>query len=145
MIFPSRCPIRGVDALLWRFECQQMTSFVGPPWIFHLCLCIGVGATISWGAIDVEIEPRGAESRSILPRYISKNGNACVSDVPIMWNPLHSHIWTSKTKTSRLSSTSPSRYYFRHRYTKLPEIVDTKGSNWILYTPAKVLLHYFGS
>ena len=57
---------------------------MGPPWIFHLFLGIGLGATISWGAIDVEIEPRGAESRSILPRYVSKNGTAFVCDVPIM-------------------------------------------------------------
>jgi len=122
-----------------------VASFVGPPWIFHLCLGIGVGATISWGGIDVKIEPRGAESRSILPRYVSRNRTACVSDIPIMWNPLHSHMLRSKTKTSRLSSTTPSRYHFRHRYTNLPQIVDTKDSNGILYTPAEVLYHYFDS
>ena len=67
-----------------------MTSFVAPPRTFHPFLGIGVGVAISWGGLDVEIEPRGAEFRSILPRYVSKSGTACVSDVPIMWNPLHS-------------------------------------------------------
>jgi hypothetical protein len=53
-----------------------VASFAGPPWIFQLYLGFGEGATISWGGIDVEIEPRGVESRSILPRYVSKNGTA---------------------------------------------------------------------
>ena len=139
LIFPSCHAARGIDALLRRFGCQQVASFVGAPWICHFYLCIGVGATISWGEIDVEIEPRGAESRSILPRCVSKNGTACVSDVPIMWNPLHSHTWTTKFKTSMLSSTTPSRHHFRHRHTKLPQIVDTKDSNGILYSPAEII------
>ena len=40
-----------------------------------------------------EIEPRGAESRSILPRYVLKNGNTFECNVSIMWNPLYSHNW----------------------------------------------------
>ena len=59
---------------------------------------------------DVEIEPRGAESRSILPRYVLKNGTACVSDIPIMWNLLHSHLLRSKIKCSSFSSAIPFRY-----------------------------------
>ena len=38
-------------------------------------------AKIRWGTIDVEIDPRSAESRSILPRYASKNGIEGVCDV----------------------------------------------------------------
>jgi hypothetical protein len=105
-IFAYHVSIEAIGVNLRQFGCRKMDSFVGHPWICRLYLCIRVGATISWGATDVEIEPRGAESRSILPKYISKNGTACVSDVPIMWNPLHSHIWTTKSKTSILSPTS---------------------------------------
>ena len=76
-----------------RVGCQQVTSFVAPPRTFHPFLGIGVGATISWGGLDVEIEPRGAESRSILPRYVLKNGNTFECNVSIMWNPLYSHNW----------------------------------------------------
>jgi len=34
----------------------------------------------------------GAGSRSILPRYVSKNGRVCIGDIFIVGNPLHSHI-----------------------------------------------------
>ena len=76
LIFPFCHPIREIDTLLLRFGLQQVAGFVCPPWIFRLLGGVGVGATIRWGTIDVDIEPRGAESRSILPRYVSKNGNA---------------------------------------------------------------------
>ena len=85
----------------------EVNDFVAALWICRKCSGVGRTAQIRWGTIDVEIEPRGAESRSILPRYVSKNGTACVCDVLIMWNPLHSHIRRSKTKTSSFSSTSP--------------------------------------
>ena len=94
-----------------------------------------------WGTIDVQIEPRGAESRSILPRYVSKNGTACGSEIAIMWNPLYSHIMTSKTKSSSLSSTSPSKYHFRCRYIKKPRTIDGKASNRMVDTHSESLLH----
>jgi hypothetical protein len=103
-------------------------DFVAALWIFRKCSGIGVGTTISWGDIDVEIEPSGAESRLILPRYVPKNGIAVECDVPIMWNQMHSHMLTSKTKTSLLPSASPFNYHFLHRYINLPQIDDTKAS-----------------
>jgi hypothetical protein len=106
----------------------EVIDFVAALWIFRKCSGIGVGTTIRWGGIDVEIEPRGAESRSILPRYVSKNGTACECNVSIMWNPLHSHIWTSKTKTSSFLSTSPFNYHYLHRHINLRQIDDTKAS-----------------
>ena len=117
-----------------------MASFVGPPWIFQLYLGFGEGATISWGGIDVRIEPRGAESRSILPRYVSKNGTACVSDIPIMWNPLHSHMSRSKTNSSRFSSTVPFRYQHRRRHMNLPPTIDHRASSRIVYTYSESLV-----
>ena len=90
----------------------EVNDFVAALWIFRKCSGVGRTAQIRWGTRDVEIEPRGAESRSILPMYVSKNGTACVSDIPVMWNPLHSHIRTSKIKTFRFSSASPSKYHF---------------------------------
>ena len=116
-----------------------MASFVGPPWNFQLYLGFGEGATISWGGINVGIEPRGAESCSILPRYVSKNGTACVCDVPIKWNPLHSYISRSKTKSSRFSSTSTSEYYVLRRYTKIPPTIDGKASNRMAHTHSESL------
>ena len=139
LIFPSCHPKRGIDALFRRFGCQEVASFVGPPWIFQLYLGVGEVATISWGGIDVEFEPRGAESRSILPRHVSKNVTACVCDVPIMWNPLHSHISRSKTKSSTFSSTSTSKYHIHRRYTKLPPAIDHRASSQIVYTYSESL------
>ena len=134
LIFHFCYPTRGIDALLRRFGSQEAASFVGSPWIFHICLGIRIAAKIRWGAIDVEIEPRGAESRLILPRYVSKNGTACVSDILIMWNPLHSHLLRRKIKSSSFFCTSPFRYHFRCRCTKLPPTIDHRPSNRIVYT-----------
>jgi len=110
---------------VWRWE---VVDSVAALWICRKCSGVGRTAQIRWGTGDVKIEPRGAESRSILPRYVSKNGTAWECDVPIMWNPLHSHTWTSKTKTSSFSSASPFNYNFLHRYTNLHQIDDTKAS-----------------
>ena len=129
------CDTNGaIDVFTRRVGRWEVNDFVAALWIFQKCSGIGVGATISWGGIDVEIEPRGAESRSILPRYVSKNGTACVSDIPIMWNPLHSHISRSKTNSSRFFSTSPFRYHFRRRYMNLPPTIDHRASSRIEYT-----------
>ncbi len=128
LIFLSCYTNGSIDMFTRRVGSVQVDDFGVALWIFHLFLGIGVGATIRWGTIDVEIEPRGADSRSILPRYVSKNGTVCDCDVPIMWNPLHSHTSTSKTKTSSISSASPFNYHFLHRYTNLTQIDDTKAS-----------------
>jgi hypothetical protein len=144
LIFPSCRPTRGNDALFRRFGSQQVACFVGPPWIFHLFLGIGIAAKIRWGGIDVVFEPRGAESRSILPRYVSKNGIVCECNVPIMWNPLHSHIWTRKTKTSSFSSTSPFNYHYLHRYINLRQIDDTKASVRMVCTQTDTQKHSSG-
>ena len=106
----------------------EVDGYVAALWICRKCSGVGRTAQIRWGTIDVEIEPRGAESRSILPRYVSKNGTACVSDIPIMWNRLYSHLLRSKIKTSSFSSTSPFIYHFLRRYINLPQIDDTKAS-----------------
>jgi hypothetical protein len=144
LIFPFYHPKREIDTLLLRFGLQQVAGFVCPPWIFRLLGGVGVGATIRWGTIDVDIEPRGAESRSILPRYVSKNGNAWECDVPIMWNPLHSHISRSKIKTSTFSSTSPFRCHFRQRYMNLPPTIDHRPSIRQEYTYSESLKHPSG-
>ena len=112
----------------------EVNDFVAALWICRKCSGVGRTAQIRWGTIDVEIEPRGAESRSILPRYVSKNGTACVSDIPIMWNPLHSHLLRSKIKSSSFSSTSPFIYHFRCRYINKAPIIDGKASNRMLHT-----------
>ena len=127
-----------------RVGCLKVDDFVVALWIFQLYLGFGEGATISWGGIDVEIEPRGVESRSILPRYVSKNGIVCECNVPIMWNPLHSHIWTSKTKTSSFSSTSPFNYHYLHRYINLRQIDDTKASVRMVCTQTDTQKHSSG-
>ena len=127
-IFLSHATNGAIDVFTRRAGGWEVNDFVAALWIFRKCSGIGIAAKIRWGGIDVEIEPRGAESCSILPRYVSKNGTAWECDVPIMWNPLHSHIWTSKTKTSSFSSASPFNYNFLHRYTNLHQIDDTKAS-----------------
>ena len=116
---------------VWRWE---VVDSVAALWICRKCSGVGRTAQIRWGTGDVKIEPRGAESRSILPRYVSKNGIACECDVPIMWNPLHSHLLRSKTKSSSFSSTSTSKYHILRRYTKLPPIIDGKAPIRIVYT-----------
>ena len=139
LIFLSCVNNGAIDMFTRRVGCQQVTSFVAPPRTFHPFLGIGVGVAISWGGLDVEIEPRGAESRSILPRYVSKNGTACVSDIPIMWNPLHSHLLRSKLKCSSFSSISPFIYHFRWRYINKAPIIDGKASNRMLHTHSESL------
>ena len=129
----------AIDMVTRRVGRWEVNDFVAALWICRKCSGVGRTAQIRWGTIDVEIEPRGAESRSILPRYVSKNGTACVSDIPIMWNPLYSHIRTSKIKSSSFSSTSPFIYHFLRRYTKLPPTIDGKASNRKVYTYSESL------
>ena len=128
-----------IDMFTRRVGRWEVNDFVAALWIFQKCSGIGVGATISWGGIDAEIEPRGAESRSILPRYVSKNGTACVSDIPIMWNPLHSHLLRSKIKSSSFSSTSPSKYHILRRYINKPPTIDGKASDLMLHIHSETL------
>ena len=123
-----------IDVFTRRVGRWEVNEFVAALWICRKCSGVGRTAQIRWGTIDVEIEPRGAESRSILPRYVSKNGTACGSEIAIMWNPLYSHIMTSKTKSSSLSSTSTSKYHFRCRYINKPRTIDGKASNRMLHT-----------
>ena len=138
-IFLSCDTTGAIDVFTRRVGSWEVNHFVAALWIFRKCSGIGVGATISWGGIAAEIEPRGAEPRSILPRYVSKNGTACVCDVPIMWNPLYSHIRTSKTKSSSLSSTSTSKYHILCRCTKLPPTIDHRASSRQVYTYSESL------
>ena len=138
-IFLSCDTTGAIDVFTRRVGSWEVNHFVAALWIFRKCSGIGVGATISWGGIDAGIEPRGAEPRSILPRYVSKNGTACVCDVPIKWNPLHSYISRSKTKSSRFSSTSTSEYYVLRRYTKIPPTIDGKASNRMAHTHSESL------
>ena len=123
-----------IDMFTRRVGRWEVNDFVADLWIFWKWSGVGRTAKIRWGTIDVEIEPRGAESRSILPRYVLKNGTACVSDIPIMWNPLHSHLLRSKIKSSSFSSTIPFRYQFRRRYMNLPPTIDHRASSRIVYT-----------
>ena len=126
---------------VWRWE---VIDPVAALWIFQKCSGVGRTAQIRWGTGDVKIEPRGAESRSILPRYVSKNGIAFECDVPIMWNPLHSHLLRSKTKSSSISSSSPFRYHFRQRYMNLPPTIDHRPSIRQEYTYSESLKHPSG-
>ena len=136
------CDSNGaIDMFTRRVGRWEVNDFVAALWIFRKCSGVGRTAQIRWGTIDVEIEPRGAESRSILPRYVSKNGTACGSEIAIMWNPLYSHIMTSKTKSSSLSSTSTSKYHFRCRYINKPRTIDGKASNRMVHTHSESLLH----
>ena len=134
----------AIDMFTRRVGRWEVNDFVAALWIFRKCSGVGRTVKIRWGTIDVEIEPRGAESCSILPRYVSKNGTACVCDVLIMWNPLHSHIRRSKTKTSSFSSTSPFNYHFLHRYINLPQIDDTKASVRTVCTQTDTQWHRAG-
>ena len=140
-IFLSCDNNEAIDMFTRRVGRWEVNDFVAALWIFRKCSGVGRTVKIRWGTIDVEIEPRGAESRSILPRYVSKNGTACVCDVLIMWNPLLSHIRRSKTKTYRFSSTSPFTYHFLRRYINKAPIIDGKASNRMLHTHSKSLKH----
>ena len=131
----------AIDMFTRRVGRWEVNDFVAALWICRKCSGVGRTAQIRWGTIDVEIEPRGAESRSILPRYVSKNATACVSDIPIMWNPLYSHIRTSKIKTFRFSSASPSKYHFCCRYTNKPPTIDGRASNRMVHTHSESLWH----
>ena len=131
----------AIDMFTRRVGRWEVNDFVAALWIYRKCSGVGRTAQIRWGAIDVEIEPRGAESCSILPRYVSKNGTAGVSDIPIMWNPLHSHLLRSKIKCSSFSSTSPFIYHFRCRYINKAPIIDGKASNRMLHTHSESLKH----
>jgi len=143
-IFLSHATNGAIDVFTRRAGGWEVNDFVAALWIFRKCSGVGRTAKIRWGTIDVEIEPRGAESCSILPRYVSKNGTAWECDVPIMWNPLHSHISRSKIKTFRFSSTSPFRYHFRQRYMNLPPTIDHRPSIRQEYTYSESLLHPSG-
>ena len=110
----------AIDVFTRRVGRWKVSEFVAALWICRKCSGVGRTAQIRWGTIDVEIEPRGAESRSILPRYVLKNGNTFECNVPIMRNPLYSHTSTSRTKTSSFSSASPFNYHFLHRHINLP-------------------------
>jgi hypothetical protein len=143
-IFLSCNTTGAIDAFTRRVGRWELNHFVAALWIFRKCSGIGVGPTISWGAIYVEIEPRGAEPRSILPRYVSKNGISGECDVPIMWNPLHSHKGTSKTNSFRFSSTSPSKYHVIHRHMNISQIDDTKASVRTLCTHPDIQKHPSG-
>ena len=52
--------------------------FVVALWICREFSSVGTGAKIRLCAIVLEIELWGADSRSILPRYVLKSGSACV-------------------------------------------------------------------
>ena len=81
----------AIDMFTRRVGRWEMNDFVAALWICRKCSGVGRTAQIRWGTIDVEIEPRGAESRSILPRYVSKNGRMWIADIAIVGNPLHSN------------------------------------------------------
>ena len=131
----------AIDMFTRRVGRWEVNDFVAALWIFRKCSAVGRTAKIRWGTIDVEIEPRGAESRSILPRYVSKNGTACVSDISIMWNPLHSHLLRSKIKSSSFSSTSPFICHFRRRYMNLPPTINHRAFNQMVHTHSERLYH----
>ena len=78
LIFPSHNITGAIDALLLRFECQQADHFVGALWICKKNSGVGTGAKIRLGTKVREIEPWDAESCSMLPRYVLKNGGVRV-------------------------------------------------------------------
>ena len=134
----------AIDMFTRRVGRWGVDGYVAALWICRKCSGIGRTAQIRWGTIDVEIEPRGAESRWILPRYVLKNGNTFECNVPIMRNPLYSHTSTSRTKTSSFSSASPFNYHFLHRYINLPQIDDTKASVRTVCTQTDTQWHRAG-
>ena len=138
-IFPSCDPIRAIDALLRRFGSQQVASFIGHRWTCSNFWGTGMGATIRLCMLALQLRPVGAESRSILPRYVSKNGRMWIADISIVGNPLHLNTLTSKTKRIAFSSTSPSRCHYLRRYMNLPQTIDGKASSRIVYTQSEDL------
>ena len=134
LIFRYHDTTGAIDVLLLRVECQQVDHFVGALWICSEFSGVGTGATISWGTIVLEVDPWDAESCSILPMYVLKNGSACVDCWVCVGNPLHSHTMTIKTRTSRISSTSQPRCHFLNRYTNLRQIDDSDASIWTVCT-----------
>ena len=142
LIFRYHGSTGAIDVLLLRFKCQQADHFVGALWICRKFSGVGTGAKIRWGGIVLEIEAWRTDSRSILPRYVLKNGSTCVDCWVCVWNLLHYHTLTSKTRTSRFSWTSPPRYHFLSRYTYLRQIDDSKPSVRTVCTHAEVRYHF---
>ena len=128
----------AIDVFFLRVGCQQVDYFVRALWICSNFSSVGTGANIRWGTIVLEIDPWGADSRSILPRYVLKNESACVDCWVCAGNLLHSHTMTRKSRTSRLSSTSPPQYHFLNRCAYLRQIDDSEASTRTVCTYAEV-------
>ena len=70
-------------------------------------LGVGKDATIRLSMLTLQLRHIDAESYSVLPRYVLKNGIMCIVVISIGGNPFGSPMMTSKTKRVALSSTSP--------------------------------------
>ena len=94
---------------------------------------VGEDATIKLCVLTLQLRHIDAESYSVQPRYVSKNGRMCIADISIHGNPFGSPTMTSKTKRVALSSASPPRKHIRRRYMNLPQTIDGKPPSRIVY------------
>ena len=94
----------AIDVFFLRVGCQQVDHFVRALWICSNFSSVGTGANIRWGTIVLEIEPWGADSRSILPTHMLENGHECVDCCAYIGNPLHSCKTICKSTSLRFYS-----------------------------------------
>ena len=74
------------------------------------------------------VEPKGADSHSILPRHIVEGGIVCTDHSVGVGNPLHYHEMSGEVHVPRPPRSSPLRTQFLHKYTNLHQIDDSEAS-----------------
>ena len=80
-----------------------------------------------------QVEPKGDEFRSNLPRNVLEGGIVCM-DYPVgVGNPLHYHKMTGEIHVPEPPRGSPLGNKFLRKCTNLPQIEDGKASLRIVY------------
>ena len=83
-----------------------------------------------------EVEPKGADSPSTLPRQILESGIMCMDDAVGVGNPLHYHKMSGEVHVPEPPRSSPLRTQFLRKCTNLPQIDNNKASFRTAYTRA---------
>ena len=89
----------------------------------------------------LEVEPRSADFRSILPRYVLESGSACVDCDASVGKSFHLQGMSSQTKTLRFCPSPPPLYHIRHVDANLPKMDGGGASIPTLYIHRGVGYH----